>query len=604
MARLPTTDQQRVLDSTARVRLVKASPGSGKTWLVAEAIRRELQNWRRPHAGVAALSFTRVGGDEIRSALGRDLAHPHFVGTIDAFLFRFIVRPHLRVIDPLAKMPVLIPPNWKPKEIWQSRTVADGINPFACSWVRRDGTGTPVLALQRQRDRIELLGEKRREVVNFKKSLRRGRGLIAISDSALFASQILADSRHGPTVRREIARRFPLLVVDELQDTGVFLGESVRALASEMEVRALLVGDPDQAIFEFSGADISAFNAFREIPGTDALELSASQRCPAVVAAIASQVKSTGGVLVSANATHGDATIVRYVDMAREIVEIVGGARRAWPNASIKVIARHNASVLEIRGGSGSEAISLSCRPTMLAHRAVRDFRQEQSAAALAAMQTALQLMLLDHEGLTDEDLVAKGVDAESFRLASVSCLLQASALSLQGTVLEWQLRAFELLCSYAERLRVEHGMPTVRARRPPNRQRGHGRPISASIQPPDVVSDGLRGVPVQTVHSVKGETHDITIFVIPAISERAAPQKCPSVLWWPNDQNNDEERRIAYVALTRSRNRLLLCMHEATFERLQRTRPEFIAAFNCCNVADFMNRAARDGTSRLSENR
>jgi len=591
MTRIPTIDQQYVLDSTARVRFVKAAPGSGKTWLVAEAIERELREWIVPHAGVAALSFTRVGGDEIRSALGQELAHPHFVGTIDAFLFRFVVRPHLHVVDPLARMPVLIPPDWKPAEIWQSQALAGGINPFACTWVRRDPTGTPVLAWERPGDRVELEGDRRRMVVEFKQNLRRRRGIITISDSALFASQILLHPRHGVNVRREIARRFPLFVVDELQDTGVFLGESVRALASEEAVRALLVGDPDQAIFEFSGADLRTFEQFSGIAGIETLELPATQRCPSVVAAVASHVKSTGGVLRSSAATAGAATLVCYSDMTRDIRHIVTVARAAWPRATMKVIARHNTSVLELKGSSGAEAVSLHCRPATLMHRAVRSFRQGRTIAALAAARTALELTFLGREGLTEEELAAEGIDARELRLRTVDCLLDASALSLAGTVLEWQASAFDVVCAQAERLRVRYQLPPLRSRRPPSRRQGHGRPIAASIQPTNAVSEDFRDTPVLTVHGVKGETHDVTIFVIPALSERTALRKCPSVVWWPSDPANDEERRIAYVAFTRSRERLILCVHESTYERLRRSRPDFVAAFECCDVASFSDR-------------
>jgi DNA helicase-2/ATP-dependent DNA helicase PcrA len=602
MTRIPTIDQQCVLDSAARVRFVKASPGSGKTWLVAEAIQRELSDWSAPHAGVAALSFTRVGGDEIRSALGRELAHPHFVGTIDAFLFRFVVRPHLHVVDPLARMPVLIPPDWRPSEIWQSQALTGGINPFACTWVRRDQTGKPVLSLERPGDRVELDGEARRSVIEFKKNLRRRRGIITISDSALFASEILTHNRHGVSIRRELARRFPLLVVDELQDTGVFLGESVRSLASEDAVRTLLVGDPDQAIFEFSGADLRTFDAFSGIPGIETLELPATQRCPAVITAVASQVKSTGGALRSSAATVGNATLVRYSDMTRDIRQIVNVARTAWPRTSMKVIARHNTSVLELKGRSGSEAVSLNCRPATLMHRAVRNFRQGRSIAALAAAHTALEVMLLEREGLTEEELTTEGIDAREFRLRSIDCLLDASALPLTGTVFEWQARAFDLVCAHAEHLRVKYQLPQVRGRRPPSRRQGHGRSIAASIQPTSTVPDEFGDTPVLTVHGVKGETHDITIFVIPPVSERAAPRKCPSVVWWPSDPADDEERRIAYVAFTRSRERLILCVHDLTYERLQRSRPAFVAAFECCDVASFSDSVARAGTTSAAD--
>src|SRR5688572_10931479 len=98
--RTPTIEQQEVINSRTRIRVVRAAPGSGKTWLVAELIRDELSRWPTRSNGIAALSFTRVGGDEIRKATGQELGHPHFVGTIDAFLFRYVIRPFLQKCFP------------------------------------------------------------------------------------------------------------------------------------------------------------------------------------------------------------------------------------------------------------------------------------------------------------------------------------------------------------------------------------------------------------------------------------------------------------------------------------------------------------------------
>ena len=112
--REPTAEQQAVLECEARIRVIRAVPGSGKTWLVAEYIRREIGSWSSATCGIAAMSFTRVGGDEIRRAVGRELGHPHYVGTIDAFLYRYVIRPFLAKVRPDIRSPHLIPADWSP----------------------------------------------------------------------------------------------------------------------------------------------------------------------------------------------------------------------------------------------------------------------------------------------------------------------------------------------------------------------------------------------------------------------------------------------------------------------------------------------------------
>ncbi len=252
--RTPTQEQRAILESTARIRVVRAVPGSGKTWLVAELIRQELSNWSARGAGIAALSFTRVGGDEIRKSVGYQIDFPHFVGTIDAFLFRYVVRTFLRECYPDFAVPRLIPADWGAEQ-WSQygpnrrATVAGNINLFGCMFIdETDGKAViarkphPTQPLQR------LVGDDLiREVKQGKRRLWNESGYFSHSDAALWASKVLEHPKYGASIRAEIIRRFPLLIVDELQDTGFFLGKSIRLLLKETSIRSVLVGDPDQA---------------------------------------------------------------------------------------------------------------------------------------------------------------------------------------------------------------------------------------------------------------------------------------------------------------------------------------------------------------------
>src|ERR1700722_16925156 len=86
-----SAEQLRVLDPDVRV--VEAGPGSGKTRAL---VARYLQEASRPERGVALLSFTNAAVDEARrraSSAPHLLRAPHFVGTIDTFLHRFVVTP-------------------------------------------------------------------------------------------------------------------------------------------------------------------------------------------------------------------------------------------------------------------------------------------------------------------------------------------------------------------------------------------------------------------------------------------------------------------------------------------------------------------------------
>ena len=89
------TDEQRSLIEADVSTHLAACPGAGKTQAIVERFiaRPAILGRRR---GIALLSFTNAAVDEARSrCVGAPslLASPNFVGTIDAFINRFIVAP-------------------------------------------------------------------------------------------------------------------------------------------------------------------------------------------------------------------------------------------------------------------------------------------------------------------------------------------------------------------------------------------------------------------------------------------------------------------------------------------------------------------------------
>lgn len=106
----------------------------------------------------------------------------------------------------------------------------------------------------------------------------------------------------------------------------------------------------------------------------------------------------------------------------------------------------------------------------------------------------------------------------------------------------------------------------------------------------PSGLPSGQRSVPVTTVHGVKGETHDVTIFVCPDTNA----EHCPSTIWWSQDEKEREERRIAYVAMTRTQGDLILCVSDDCYGRLCESRKPFVDSFECMTVDEFVDRTGK----------
>lgn len=598
--RTPTTEQQAVLADTSRVRVVRASPGSGKTVLVGMLIRNELQSWTAAPGGIAALSFTRVGGHEIQRELGYTLGHPHFIGTLDAFVFRFIVRPFVRKVHPTWAAPRLIPADWSPNRWgkapggvqWDHRGAggrnAKTYNLFNVCFVDEDTHG-PVLAhpVRYQGGLTQIPSADRAGVLAAKREVWQRLGWLTHADGAWIANSLLRDNTHGPAIRTSLLRRFPLLIIDELQDTGFFLTQSIRALLDHPSARGVLVGDPNQAIYEFNGARPALFDEFEQIPSARSLPLGRSKRCPCTIVTSASYVKEFTDAFIGAPNQPGRSILVQYTDLNADIPRVVDAVRNSKPTATTKVIARHTKTVEELTARSVKSVPSLHCPALTHLHRAVRAFRHGHNVKALANARAALELAVFGHEGVTDQDLETQSVDPREWKSLAIQCLFKCNSLATTTNLRDWQSAAAGTLDAEVTAFGLPASLPFQSGKLKPQKRDGWDKPCSDFLPTGTLVGPHIGDIPVQTVHSVKGETHDVTILVCPATNTAA---KCPSTVWWPNAPEHREERRIAYVAMTRTRGDLIVCVADACHGRLSQSQATFVDSFQSMTVDEFVN--------------
>ena len=81
----------------------------------------------------------------------------------------------------------------------------------------------------------------------------RATGRVSHSGVNFLASTLLSGT-HGDAIAQRVEARFPLLLIDEVQDTGFFAGRALCSLLARSSIRCLIVGDPDQTILKNSKA--------------------------------------------------------------------------------------------------------------------------------------------------------------------------------------------------------------------------------------------------------------------------------------------------------------------------------------------------------------
>ena len=168
-------------------------------------------------------------------------------------------------------------------------------------------------------------------------------------DLILRTTHLLEDE---PLVKKRIHERFQVILVDEYQDSNIAQYQMLRALCSD-QTYICVVGDDDQSIYRFRGAEIANILQFSQhFPGTDTIRLEQNYRSTGNILALASAVVGKNeGRLGKELWTHNpDGDLPQIVmldsaeDEAREITALLQqDIRTGTPLTNTAILYRTNA---------------------------------------------------------------------------------------------------------------------------------------------------------------------------------------------------------------------------------------------------------------------
>lgn len=562
-----TPSQLDVLETfrSNRVTVVRAGPGSGKTRVFVEALKTALEGCNRPGQGVAALSFTNTAHEEVTERLGGAPGETHFIGTLDSFFFRYVLRPFGSAVEFPREGARLVPaPQANALHEPQVKT-GGGRADFACLYSLRISGGTedaPDMWVKKKK----LNGTfGKQALASFNKDYRQT-GRVSHAGVNYLAAKIL-DGAHGAKVSRLLAVRFPVLLVDEFQDTGYFAGRALHRLVQNSGIRCLIVGDPDQAIFKFGGASGQLFADMEGIKGTCARSLVESHRCPERIARVAANLSRTNkGVTPARIDPAGEARLIIY-DQNRPnpeaLVQAVG-----WSCRETTVLVRNNTTLRTMLGNptrspkGNSVAVKID--------RAVSLLLRGDSLGAAKQLAAVLGKVILDKPVLGREELDGFAITELDWKLAVRRVLFEAARVPSPDE--SWNLWLGRVRTRIAEEaVRLDH--PVVKP----------GIKVRAVDK---AFADQARAVPAEshafgslgTVHSAKGREYPLVLFVVPKPHKTQHP--CPSDEWW-NPDDTSEEMETAFVACSRAQERLAIAVHRQTYDALVAKRKGFVDLFD-----------------------
>lgn len=297
LLRLKVFDSSRRAFLTARNTVdVSACPGSGKTTLIVAKLAILARKWPHRTKGLCVLSHTNVARDEIVGRLGgtvvgqRLLAYPHFIGTIHGFVNRFLAQPWLTAngyesptidneITTAYRRSALAPGDyWKLQSFLEKKYSAfDSLRICSrdlafdlCGKAFPAGPSAPSYTLAKKA--VEAAARA---------------GYFCYDEMFVWADALLEDCPH---VASWLRRRFPLVFIDEMQDTSCRQGGMLNAVfpRSCPNIVVQRVGDPNQAVFENPDTKPDENDPFPDRAAERSLEIPNSYRFGSELAALAS----------------------------------------------------------------------------------------------------------------------------------------------------------------------------------------------------------------------------------------------------------------------------------------------------------------------------
>ncbi len=589
--------------------LVFAGAGSGKTRVITYRIANLLATHRVPPYRILAVTFTNKAAGELRHRLahlaGEAVTRDLWAGTFHSVCARLLRRyheaagldPRFVIYDDSDQKAVM-------KRVLEAMNVDERSLPlrYALSRIhaeKREGRGPEEVDETMAFDALLL------DVFRGYERAMAAASALDFEDLLLRAMRVAEDT--NSSAGRELRERFDYVSVDEFQDTNTTQYRLVRALSARTR-NLCVVGDDDQSIYRWRGADVRIILGFRrDFPDAKVVKLEQNYRSTGniVRAALAmiAPARNREPKELWTEEPPGDPVRVIGVpnerDEASRIVQLVRGELSRGVQASdIAVFYRVHAQ---------SRVLEEGFRAANLPYQIIGGMKFFERAEVKDLLA---YLRLLDNPR-SDQDLLriinvpARGIgDKTVARLLDIAAentlsLFHALDLALEdevlGTGARKKLAAFHDLqqvlsqakgelgpralaelvleqTGYRDRLRevdssesdarlenLAELVGSIAEYEASAALSGEEPTLTGYLERVSLVSavDSQKDLPsvnLMTVHSAKGL--EFTAVMLTGMEEEVFPYKG---LDGAEPEELDEERRLAYVAVTRARKRLYI---------------------------------------------
>ncbi len=539
--------------------VVLAGPGSGKTHTLVEKVCHLLEHHvPEPHS-VACLTFNTDAVNEFTVRLrtrGQRPGRRLFLGTVHGFCLTRVIRPYGHLTDrPTLRDHEVLSAKGQ-LTLRQQALDMRGVNEDA-RWF--DTTLTRIRKDLACDDDLSAHDERHIEVARQYEALLSEHRLIDF-DAMTFEALRIIDQ--DPAIADLIVSRFPWIAVDEYQDLGGALHRIVMALRAAGS-HVFAVGDPDQCIYEFSGAKPATVSTLIDAEDFHTIQLRYNYRSGSrlIDAAETALAQTRNYEPDPSRVDLGEVTLTRCaVGLDAQADLIVSDT---IPTLIDKGVPLHEIAILYPGKGILLDAVAAALERSGIPFRLEREGAfpalpiirwlqrcatralnpREEDAESMADLGGPLLFLVGEAGAITDQTELRSRAGLYSALDASV---VSDDPLGPWLTRVTAELDLIALLTTAGRPDEVEVLAAVI-------------ADVSMDGEDAPTVSDFASGaaadgrVVVTTYHSSKGRQFDVVL--LPGMQNTLVPR----TRWNPGKRalettNMSEERRLFYVALTRSR--------------------------------------------------
>lgn len=559
---------------------LNACPGSGKTEVLGIKCAYENVLWNKKNEGFAVLTFTNSAENEIQkrveSYIGEKLAYPHFVGTFTSWIHGYLANPFLSKVTSYEgdadkdKSLKLIDNNstsnflkiyrckYGYKELSHMKANEyyfdlKSNNYVYCGNKNRNGKSILEELLRTEEWRIEELDELKRR---FWKD-----GFYLYEDIEYLVLKLLVNNDDLADI---LARRFPVIYIDECQDLSIVQLCIIHSLMKK-GTKIHLIGDLNQSIYNFR--NIYPEDTLKFIKKLNFKELILNQNyrsCQSIVNISNMIINKEEDIIgYNENRVENPLLVLLYkkdeeAEVVRRFYEIANKQKIQMNN--VRIIARNNNLINNLYGLKKQESSNMLediVRAIYLSHN-INNIAVYNTRFLLWAK--SIQKIYYNEGEHQNSQYYYKPVELEMREWKTLISLVsgvienvdELSNFSLTWT--EWKKILARVLKkkidALPEAVNKKIYLGSIRSG-------NSNKTISETLF---LNNNKIEGLKCETIHGCKGMSLDAVLFMSTYKSNKDSES---GAYWrhWFDREKIDEKNRLAYVAFSRAKYLLALAI-------------------------------------------